>query len=151
MWILKWLPNWIFYAIFFAGLLGIVASFVMKFIPFVYVYRTPIQVASVILVAIGTYMAGAISNEEAWIARVKEMEVKLAKAEAESAKENVKIVEKIVKQKEFITVRGEEIVKYIDREIVKYDEKFAAGGQCEIPKEFIEAHNNSATVPEQKK
>jgi len=131
MWILKWLPNWIFYAIFFAGLLGLVASFVMKFIPFVYVYKTPIQVGSIILIAIGTYMAGAISNEEAWIARVKEMEVKLAQAEAESAKENVKIVEKIVKQKEFITVRGEEVIKYIDREIVKYDEKFAAGGQCE--------------------
>ncbi len=146
MWILKWLPNWIFYAIFFAGLLGLVASFVMKFIPFVYVYKTPIQVGSIILIAIGTYMAGAISNEEAWIARVKEMEVKLAQAEAQSAKENVKIVEKIVKQKEFITVRGEEVIKYIDREIVKYDEKFAAGGQCEIPKEFIEAHNKAADV-----
>jgi hypothetical protein len=132
MWILKWLPNWIFYAIFFAGLLGLVASFVMKFIPFVYVYKTPIQVGSIILIAIGTYMAGAISNEEAWIARVKEMEVKLAQAE--------------VKQKEFITVRGEEVIKYIDREIVKYDEKFAAGGQCEIPKEFIEAHNKAADV-----
>lgn len=151
MWILKWLPDWIFYAIFFMGLLGIIASFVMKFIPFVYVYRTPIQVISVILVAIGTYMSGAISNEEAWIARVKEMEVKLAKAEVESAKENIKIVEKIVKQKEYITLRGEEIIKYVDREIIKYDEKFAAGGQCAIPKEFIEAHNKSADVPGPKK
>ncbi len=153
MWILKWLPNWIFYAIFFAGLLGLVASFVMKFIPFVYVYKTPIQVASVIMIAIGTYMAGAISNEEAWLARVKEMEVKLAKAEVESVKETIKIVEKIVKQKEYVTLRGEEIIKYVDREIVKYDEKFVAGGICEIPKEFIEAHNKAAAViiVEQKK
>ncbi len=66
MWILQWLPNWIFYAIFFAGLLGLVATFVMKFIPLVYVYRTPIQAVSVVLIAIGTYMAGAISNEEAF-------------------------------------------------------------------------------------
>ena len=43
MWILNWLPNWIFYGIFFAGLLGLLATYVMKFIPFVYVYRTPIQ------------------------------------------------------------------------------------------------------------
>lgn len=147
MWILQWLPNWIFYLLFFAGLLGIVATYVMKFIPFVYVYRTPIQVASVILIAIGTYMSGAISNEEAWVTRVREMEVKVAEAEAKSAKENVKIVEKVVKKIEVVRVRGDDVVKYIDREIVKYDTKFAPGGVCEIPKEFIKAHNDAAEAP----
>jgi uncharacterized membrane protein len=147
MWILQWLPNWIFYAIFFAGLLGLVATFVMKFIPLVYVYRTPIQAVSVVLIALGTYMAGAISNEEAWQARVKEMEAKVEAAAVESAQENVKIVEKVVKKTEYIKTRGEDIVKYIDKEIVKYDTKFLPGGQCEIPKEFIEAHNRAAEAP----
>jgi uncharacterized membrane protein len=147
MWILQWLPNWIFYAIFFAGLLGLVATFVMKFIPLVYVYRTPIQAVSVILIALGTYMAGAISNEEAWQARVKEMEAKVEAAAVESAQENVKIVEKVVKKTEYIKTRGEDIVKFIDKEIVKYDTKFLPGGQCEIPKEFIEAHNRAAEAP----
>jgi len=147
MWILQWLPNWIFYLMFFAGLLGLVATFVMKFIPFVYVYRTPIQAASIVLIAIGTYMAGAISNEEAWIARVKEMEAKVAAAEAQSAKENVKIVEKVVKKLEVVRVKGEEVIKYVDREIVRYDVKFAPGGQCEIPKEFLKAVNDAAEPP----
>jgi hypothetical protein len=147
MWILQWLPNWIFYLMFFAGLLGIVATYVMKFIPFVYVYRTPIQVLSVILIAAGTYMAGAISNEEAWQARVKEMEVKVAEAEAKSAKENVKVVEKVVKRLEVVRVRGNDVIQYIDREIVKHDVKFAPGGICELPKEFIKAHNNAAEAP----
>jgi len=147
MWILQWLPNWIFYAIFFAGLLGLVATFIMKFIPLVYVYRTPIQAVSVVLIALGTYMAGAISNEEAWQARVKEMEAKVEAAAVESAQENVKIVEKVVKKTEYIKTRGEDIVKYIDKEIVKYDTKFLPGGQCEIPKEFIEAHNRAAEAP----
>jgi uncharacterized membrane protein len=147
MWILQWLPNWIFYAIFFAGLLGLVATFVMKFIPLVYVYRTPIQAVSVVLIALGTYMAGAISNEESWQARVKEMEAKVEAAAVESAQENVKIVEKIVKKTEYIKTRGQDIVKYIDKEIVKYDTKFLPGGQCEIPKEFIEAHNRAAEAP----
>ena len=144
MWILQWLPNWIFYAIFFAGLLGLIATFVMKFIPLVYVYRTPIQAVSVLLIAIGTYMSGAISNEEAWQARVKEMESKVEAAAVESAQENVKIVEKVVKKTEYIKTRGQDVVKYIDKEIVKYDTKFLPGGQCEIPKEFIEAHNKAA-------
>ncbi len=147
MWILQWLPNWIFYAIFFAGLVGLVATFVMKFIPLVYVYRTPIQAVSVVLIAIGTYMAGAISNEEAWQARVKEMEAKVEAAAVESAQENVKIVEKVVKKTEYIKTRGQDIVKFIDKEIVKYDTKFLPGGQCEIPKEFIEAHNRAAEAP----
>lgn len=141
MWILSWLPNWIFYVIFFAGLLGLLATYVMKFIPFVYVYRTPIQAVSVLAIAIGTYMSGAISNEEAWQARVKEMEAKVAAAQVESLKENVKIVEKIVKKTDYIKTRGQDITKYVDREIVKYD------NTCVIPQEFIKAHNMAAESP----
>ena len=147
MWILQWLPNWIFYGIFFAGLLGLLATYVMKFIPFVYVYRTPIQAVSILAIAIGTYMSGAISNEESWQARVKEMEAKVAAAEVQSVKENVKIVEKVVKKTEYITRRGQDIIQYVDREIVKYDTKFAPGGVCEIPKEFIKALNDAAEAP----
>jgi uncharacterized membrane protein len=147
MWILQWLPNWIFYGIFFAGLLGLLATYVMKFIPFVYVYRTPIQAVSVLAIVIGTYMSGAISNEEAWQTKVKEMEAKVAAAEIESQKENVKIVEKIVKKTEYITRRGQDIIQYVDREVTKYDDRFRPGGQCELPKEFIKAINNAAEAP----
>lgn len=147
MWILSWLPNWIFYGIFFAGLLGLLATYVMKFIPFVYVYRTPIQAISVLAIAIGTYMSGAISNEEAWQNRVKEMEAKVAAAEIESQKENVKIVERVVKKTEYITRKGQDIVKYVDREVVKYDTKFMPSGQCELPEEFIKALNDASEPP----
>ena len=147
MWILQWLPNWIFYGIFFAGLLGLLATYIMKFIPLIYVYRTPIQAVSVLLIALGTYMSGAISNEESWQSRVKEMEAKVAEAEAKSQKVNVEVIEKVVKKTEYIKTRGQDIVKYIDKEIVKYDTKFLPGGQCEIPKEFIEAHNKAAEAP----
>ena len=147
MWILHWLPNWIFYVIFFAGLLGLLATYVMKFIPFVYVYRTPIQAVSVLAIVIGTYMSGAISNEEAWQAKVKEMELKVAAAEIQSQKENVKVVEKVVKKTEYITRRGQDIIQYVDKEVIKYDDRFKPGGQCELPKEFIKAINNAAEAP----
>ena len=147
MWILQWLPDWIFYAIFFVGLLGLLATYVMKFIPLVNVYRTPIQAISILAIAIGTYMSGAISNEEAWQTKVKEMEAKVAAAEVQSVKENIKVIEKVVKKTEYITRRGQDIIQYVDREIVKYDTKFAPGGVCEIPKEFIKAHNDAAEAP----
>ena len=147
MWILQWLPDWIFYAMFFAGLLGLLATYIMKFIPFVYVYRTPIQAISILAIAIGTYMSGAISNEEAWQTKVKEMEAKVAAAEVKSVKENIKIVEKLVKKTEYITRRGQDIIQYVDKEVTKYDDRFRPGGQCELPKEFIKAINNASEAP----
>ena len=147
MWIINWLPDWIFYGIFFAGLLGLLATYIMKFIPFVYVYRTPIQAVSILAIAIGTYMSGAISNEEAWQARVNEMEAKVAAAEVQSVKENIKIVEKVVIKPQIVRARGQDIIQYVDREVIKYDTKFAPGGECEIPKEFIKALNDAAKAP----
>lgn len=150
MWILQWLPDWIFYAILCIGLIGFLVTYLLKFIPVpgLFMYKTPIQIISMIMIAVGVYMSGAISNEEAWQARVKELEVKLAAAEAKGAEENVKIVEKVVTRQKVVKEKGEEVVKYIDREIVKIDTKFLPGGQCEIPKEFIKALNDASKPPE---
>jgi hypothetical protein len=147
MWILEWLPNWIFYAIFFAGILGVIATYVLGFIPFLSAYKIPIQVISIIAIVVGTYMAGAISNEESWLAKVKDVEAKVAEVQIQSAKENIKIVEKVVKKIEIVKLQGAEVIKYVDREVVKYDTKFAPGGICELPKEFFIAHNDAAKEP----
>ena len=92
-------------------------------------------------------MAGAIHDNESWEAKVREMEEKVAAAEAQSKEENIKIVEKVVNKVQIVKTRGQDIVKYVDREVVKYDTKFAPGGVCEIPKEFIKAHNDAAEAP----
>jgi hypothetical protein len=150
MWMLQWLPNWIFYAVLIAGVFGLVASYLIRFfsfIPFLYVYKTPIQLASITAIVIGTFMSGAIYDNDAWEARVKEMEEKVAAAEVQSKEENIKIVEKVVTKTQVIKTRGQDIVKYIDREVVKYDTKFAPGGECEIPKEFIKSINDAAEAP----
>ena len=149
MWILNWLPFWFFYAVLGVGIIGLAVTYLLRFVPLpaIYIYKTPIQLISVALIAIGTYMSGAISNEEAWIARVQELEAKVEAAQVESVKENVKIETKVVTKTQVIKQRGEDIIQYIDKEIVKYDTKFLPGGICEIPKEFIEAHNKAAEVP----
>jgi hypothetical protein len=140
MWLLSFLPDWIFYAILFIGVAGFFATYLIRFIPIpaIYMYKTPIQLVSLALITIGVYMSGAISNDEAWRKKVSELEKKVAEVQVESAKENTKIVEKIVVKKEYYKVKGDDIVKYVDREIVKYDES------CKIPKEFVETHNKAA-------
>ena len=140
MWILQWLPNWLFYGVLLIGLIGFLVTYLLKFIPIpaLYMYRTPIQIVSLIMVVVGVYMAGSIANEEAWLAKVKEVEAKLAEAEARGSQETVRIVEKVVVQERVVRERGQKLVQYVDREIVKYDNK------CEIPSPFIEAHNQAA-------
>ena len=141
MWILKFLPDWIFHGIFLVGLIGFAATYLFKYIPipFIFVYRKSIQIASVLAIIFGTFMSGASYDNNAWEERVREMEAKVAKAEVESKEANVKIDEKVQQQKIKIVEKQVVVKQYIDREIVKYD------NTCVIPKEFIEAHNKAAT------
>jgi hypothetical protein len=115
----------------------------MRFVPAIYMYKTPIQVVSIILIAIGTYMSGAISNEEVWQARVKELEVKVAQSEAKAAQQNTQIVEKIVYKDKIVKEKGDEIVKYIDREVVKREEVVKFIENCPIPNEIVNIHNDA--------
>ncbi len=147
MWIINFLPDWVFHTIFAIGLLGTIAGFLLGFIPFIKKYVLVIQVCSILILVLGVFLEGAMSDNKEWVARVKEMEAKVAAAEAKSQKVNVEIIEKVVKKTEYIKLRGQEIIKYVDRDIVKYDTKFAPGGQCEIPKEFITLHNKAAEAP----
>jgi len=138
MWILNWLPDFVFHLILIAGVFALLASWVLKFIPFITTYRLPIQVAGILLTVLGVWYEGGIAKDNEWKVRVAELEVKVAQAEAKSATENVKIVTKVVKQLELVRTRGNDVIQYVDREIVKYD------NVCPIPKEVVKAHNMAA-------
>ena len=145
MWLLNLLPNWIFYLILAIGTIGLL---LLKFTPFIpLIYRTAITPVLFLFVVFGIFMSGSIYASKDWIARVKEMEAKVAIVEQQSKEENVKIVTKIVKKTEVVRERGQDIIKYVDREVTKYDTKFLPGGQCEIPKEFIKSMNDAAEKP----
>ena len=137
MWILQFLPNWIFYLTLLAGIAAFVVTKFVRILPNAQI----IQMASVAVVAFSIYMIGAISNNDAWLARVKEMETKVAEAEAKSATANTEIVEKTVVKTQVVKERGQDIIKYVDREVVKYD------ATCIIPKEFVVTHNRAAEAP----
>ena len=140
MWILKWLPDWIFYGLLLIGLFGYAVTYLLRFIPIpaIYIYKTPIQLVSIALVVIGTFMSGAIHERTAWLARVKEMEAKVAEVEQKSEQANTEIQTKVVTKTQIIKEKGDEIVKYVDREIVKYD------NTCVIPKEVVDTINKAA-------
>jgi uncharacterized coiled-coil protein SlyX len=141
MWILKFLPDWIFHGIFLVGVIGFTATYLLKYIPIpmIYMYRKPIQIVSLLAIVFGTFMSGAIYDNEAWETRVKELETKVAKAEEESKSANDKIDTKVVTQTKIIKEKARQNIQYITREVTKYD------NTCVIPKEFVEVHNKAAT------
>ena len=144
MWFLSFIPSWYVHIIPLLALAIIFASMVLKVIPFVSTYYIPIRIIGFVLLCFGIFFEGGLYMNQQWTAKVKEMEEKIAVAEAKSKEVNVQIVEKFIVKQNFYREKGDEVIKYIDREIVKYDVKFAPGGQCEIPKEFVEAINKAA-------
>ena len=137
MWILQFLPNWIFYLLLLTGVVAFLVTHFVKVLP----NAQLIKLASVATVIVSIYMIGAISNNDSWLAKIKDLEVKVAEAEAKSATTNTDIVEKIVTKTQVVKQRGQDIVRYVDREVVKYDTT------CVIPKEFVVIHNKAAEAP----
>ena len=141
---MNFLPDWIFHAVLLAGVLGLLASLVLKFIPVISTYKLPIQVGSILLIVIGVWFEGAMSNQAEWEARVAEMQVKVAEAEAKSQETNVQIVTKTVKKLELVRTRGDDIINYVDREVVKDREVIKFVENCPIPQIIVNTHNAAA-------
>ena len=134
MWLVHFLPDWIFHLVLMVSFVALVASSIISIIP----YRQIIQIFSLIFLLVSIWFEGAVSNEEAWQLKIKELEVKVAQAEAKSQETNTVIVEKVVKKLQLVRTKGDDIIKYVDREVVKYDKV------CPIPEVVIKAHNEAA-------
>lgn len=132
MFLLSFLPDWFFYALIGIGLVAILFA---RFIPVF--YRSLVQICAAVLIGIGLFMSGAVHNETEWKLKIAKLEKDIEEANAKSAVENVKIVEKVVVKKEYYKTKGQDIIQYVDREIVKYNDR------CEIPQAFIEAHDEA--------
>jgi hypothetical protein len=136
MWILKFLPDWIFYLILVLGLIGPILS---RFLP--PLYKPVVQLVSIAMIVFGTFMSGAIYDNNSWVERVDEMKAKVAEAETKGKEETVRVETKVVTKTQVIKQKAQIVKQYIDREITKYD------NQCVIPQEFIKAHNDAAEAP----
>jgi len=143
--ILHFLPDsvilWFCNGLLIAGAALTVTAFFIKTLPLVNQYRIPAQVLGIALLVAGVYFRGGLAVEQVWRERVAELEAKIVVAEAASREVNVKIQTRVVKKTEYITRRGQDIVEYVDREVVKYD------NTCVIPDPFVQAHNRAAEAP----
>jgi hypothetical protein len=130
-----------------AGVIGTVVGFVLGMIPFVKTYIIPIRILSLLLLSAALYLEGGIADNLIWQARVKEVEAKLAIAEAKSQEQNVKIVERIVKKTKKIQGKSRTIIEYVDREVVKNQDVIKYVEMCPaIPEPILKAVNDAAKM-----
>ena len=142
MWALQYIPDNVIHLALVIGLAGILAGFVLGVIPLIGKYQLPIQIISIIVFAASLYLEGGIANEAKWKLKIAELEAKVAKAEAKSPVVNTQIVTKVLTKKQVIKQKGDDIITYVDREVVKYD------ATCPIPESVITAHNAAASSKE---
>jgi hypothetical protein len=91
MWLINFLPDWIFYLLLIIGILAIVVSMFLKNIPVVGHYQTPIWLLGILLTVVGVWFAGGISQEREYRERISALQLRVAAAEKKSAEANTQI------------------------------------------------------------
>ena len=138
--------NWVYWAIIAAGITGVLAGWLGKWIPFYGNYVKILQPVGIVLLVAGVWLRGGYDTEMAWRAKVAEAEARVAVAEQKSQEINTVIEQKIVEKTKVIKGKTEYITQYLDREVVKKEEIIKYIEQCPVPKEIIDIHNQAAEM-----
>jgi hypothetical protein len=138
--------NWVYWAIIAAGITGVLAGWIGKFIPFYGNYVKILQPVGIVLLVLGVWLRGGYDTEMTWRAKVAEAEARVAVAEQKSQETNTVIEQKIVEKTKVIKGKTEYITQYLDREVVKKEEIIKYIEQCPVPKEIIDIHNQAADM-----
>ena len=138
IWLFNLLPDWIFHLIVFVGVLGLLASTFFGFIPFISKYTLPVKVASIVILVIGVWFEGGLSNNQAWMDKVHALEKKIAEAEAKSAQANTVLVSKIAEKNKEIALVQSTLKNKIKQLASSMD------AECKIPEDTISILNEAA-------
>jgi len=133
MWLLSFLPTYVFHLLALVGVVGVIACL------FPIPYKTIVQVLSVAIVSFSLYMEGGISNQAEWEAKVAEVKLDMAIKEAKSAEVTTEIVTKYVKQIQVVKEKGDVIIKEIPTYITKVDDS-----KCAVPSGFVVLHDSAS-------
>ena len=106
MWFLSFIPDWILqWAIHGLVILGLVLTFIgslVRFIPVIQPYALVGRQLGIVLLVIGVFFEGGYATEMSYRARIAEMQAKIKEAEVKSAKANEKLAAEVSKNKELI-------------------------------------------------
>lgn len=149
-WMISLIPDAVlsglYWAIIIAGITGVLAGWLGKWIPFYGNYVKILQPVGIILLVLGVWLRGGYDTEMAWRDRVAKLEEQVKIAEQKSQETNTVIQEKVVEKTKVIKGKTEYITQYLDREVVKNQEIIKYIENCPVPKEIINIHNQAVDM-----
>jgi len=138
MWLLNFVPDFVFHLILLVGVLGLLAGFVLDKIPFIETNAKTIQLIAIILTVIGVWFEGGIARDEAYQKEISAMQVQVAQAETESADANLKLIEALKKNELILKDKHNASRNVVNQVVSKYD------GQCNLSNAFIRLHDSAS-------
>ena len=135
MWLLSFLPDWLLYAAALASFIALVAATFFKVIPFIGKYALPIQLLSFVLLLVSIFLCGGLANEASWQLKIAKTNAEIAELKAKSETVSTKVITKYIDRIQVVKEKGNEIVKYINKE---------SDSKCELPNSFVVLHDAAA-------
>ena len=142
-WMLSLIPDslfiWVYYIMLTLGVGLYIASKLIRWIPMMGQYKLPAELVGVVLLVVGAYFYGGHGVQQAWQARVAELEAKVKIAEEKSQQVNTIIETRVVTK---IKVVKENV--YVNREIIKEVAGKQLDASCSLPKSTISLHDSAS-------
>jgi hypothetical protein len=143
MWILSFIPDsfllWVVNTLLIVGLLGTIAGFFLKFIPFINRYSTVLQLVGVVLLVAGVYFRGSYSTEMHWRGKVAEMNEQILQMKSKSEQASKQVVYKYIERTKVVKEKNDAIRTQVTKYITKETD-----ANCTIPGSVIVLHDAAA-------
>ena len=138
MWVLNFLPNIVFHIILVIGMLGLLSSMILKFVPTLLPYRLIIQIISIVALIVGIWYEGGIAKDNEYKAKIEEYEQKILIAQALSESYNAQLQYSIVENEKKIA----NLSAANRKKLKELSEKL--NRECKVDKPVIDLLNNAA-------
>jgi hypothetical protein len=133
-----WLITVLVNGLIIAGLVGISAAWIARWVPYFNLYRGPIQLIGIVCLVLGVYFKGGADVERSWRERVRELEAKVAVAEKQSVKANQKLSNQLQQNKKLT-----QDVKNANQASIRANAE-KINSECRVPDIAIGLHNDAS-------
>jgi hypothetical protein len=130
--------NWVVNGLIVVGIIGVCASWIARWIPFVSAYRGPVQLVGIICLVLGVYMKGGSDVETKWRSQVEDFRAKIAVAETQSKEANQRLATELRKSTQLIKEVKDANKASIRANAVKID------SECRVSDVAIGLHNSAS-------
>jgi hypothetical protein len=148
-WMFSLIPDsfvvWLYYLFTVVGLALYIGSKLVNLIPFMGQYKLPAEIGGVVVLVVTAYLLGGFNAGADIRERIKEMQDKVAVAEAQSKEVNTVIQTKIVERVKIVEKKVEVVKTIIQRD------KEAINAKCEVPEIAIIDYNKAIADPIEEK